>query len=188
MAPATLPTLPPELLQQIQSHLPYPSRLALRLTSRALYLMSGHPGGPSSYTMSDLLTIETWPCYHGAASREQHLQRAIAGQDFFACSRCLRIRSALRFSNAMMRGRRGKASTLRDRAGRICIPCGIKTGVYRRGDSFDFGGAPVFGIEAHRGVVCSFCDEFHSASKCPNCRKNERGDDVLANPKAYTYS
>jgi hypothetical protein len=168
MISATLSGLPVELLREIQSLLPYASQLALRITCRDLYSESSRPS--TVYQMVDLLAIETWPQYNDAMQRPAHLKQPIAGLDFFSCSRCLRIRSACYFSNAMMKGKRGKSASPRDKLGRICIQCGMASGQYRKGVSMMYGGAPVSGIMEHTGVVCPYCEEFHSV--CEACRDN----------------
>lgn len=165
MEPASLPTMPPELVQNVQSLLPYSSRLALRFTCRALYFKASRPKPGSKYEMSDLLEIETWPRYNHAAQRPQYLKQSIAGKDFFSCSGCLLIRSAIHFANPMMKGKRGKMSSVENKCGRVCIDCGIRQGKYRRGMSFDYGGAQILPEDAERkGWVCSYCGDFHSVN------------------------
>jgi hypothetical protein len=167
MTSATLSGLPVELLQEIQTLLPYASHLALRITCRDLYSKTSRPG--RSHSMVDLLAIETWPQYNDAMQRPAHLKQPVAGFDFFSCSRCLRIRSAYFFSNAMMKGKRGKSASTQDKLGRICIPCGIGSGQYRKGVSMMHGGAPVSDMREHMGVVCQYCGRFHSVHKaCPS--------------------
>jgi len=63
-------------------------------------------------------------------------------QDFFACHLCLKISSACNFSNAMMKGKRGKlgTGTVAERARHLCIPCGIAHRIYPRGTYLQFGG------------------------------------------------
>ncbi|KAF1823231.1 uncharacterized protein K489DRAFT_297970, partial [Dissoconium aciculare CBS 342.82] len=131
--------LPVELLREIQTLLPYASHFALRITCRDLYSKISRPS--HSYSMVDLLAIETWPQYNHAMQRPAHLKQPIAGLDFFSCSRCLRIRSACYFSNAMMKGKRGKSAPPRAKQGRICIQCGMASGQYHKGVSMMHGGA-----------------------------------------------
>ncbi|KAF1978396.1 hypothetical protein BU23DRAFT_449988 [Bimuria novae-zelandiae CBS 107.79] len=160
MESASLPGLPVELVQEIQSLLTYSSGIALRFTCRALYFNTDKPG--PSYEMSDLLAIETWPRYNDASQRPSHFKRPIADEYFFTCPQCLRIRSALYFSNKMMRAKRGKTSSAEDKRKRIFIECGIESGRYRKGMNLQYGGAPVFGIAEHTRVVCWDCGEFYS--------------------------
>src|SRR2546423_9797979 len=111
--------LPPELLNQVLEKSDYASSLALRYTCKRLYLQTSpattlgsaeaqHKN--TSYNMSDLLQVEKWPCYDLARQGEDHLKQPLARRDFFACSLCLKIRCASKFSNAMMKGKRGKHS------------------------------------------------------------------------------
>jgi hypothetical protein len=162
MASATISELPTELVGEIQCLLPYAPRLALRLTCRALYTKTDDSRLIPRYGISDLLQIETWPPYNDAAQRPQNEQQPIAGKDFFSCTHCLRIRSAIYFSNAMMTGKRGKAAAAEDKCKRICISCGIMQGKYRKNDVFRYGGAPVPGEMNGAGIVCQYCGEFHS--------------------------
>lgn len=158
MASASLPGMPTELLQEIQSSLTYASRQALRLTCRALYFKVNNLGSNASYDIWDPLEIEQWPQYNHAAQRPQYLKQPIAGKDYFAYARCLRIRSAISFTNAMTKGKRGKAGSVYGRCDRTCIQCGIARGVYRKSSYLRFGGANV-GV----GTVCRYCGDFHSA-------------------------
>ena len=125
-----------------------------------------------TYTIVDLLEIEHWPVYNGAKTQERGMQQPFRGHDFFACSICLRIRSAGKFSNAMMRGKRGKlgSGSLTDRRKRFCIPCGIAQGRYRKGVTMQFGGA--FGAE---GKVCNDCGCFTSIDPYYNSRLDACG-------------
>jgi len=106
--------------------------------------------------MADLLEIERWPEYN-APEYEPPESKQPDLQDFFACRLCLKIRSACKFSNAMMKGKRGKlgTGTVTDRSQRFCIPCGIAHGIYQRGTYLQFGGA-VGGY----GFVCRGCGKF----------------------------
>lgn len=66
----------------------------------------------------------------------------IAQADFFACHICSKIRSAEYFSNAMMKGRRGKLSNVpsKERNSRFCIPCGMRSDRYIPGVYIQYGG------------------------------------------------
>ncbi|KAF2738336.1 hypothetical protein EJ04DRAFT_520548 [Polyplosphaeria fusca] len=147
----TLSTMPTELVLEVQSLLPYASRMALRFTCRALYTKTHDPNLSSNYDISDLFNIETWPRYDRAAQRPHGQRQATAGKDFFACAGCLRIRSAKHFSNAMMKGIRAKRSANDNKQGRICIDCGVQKGVYTKGHSFMFGGANIPGVTGSGG-------------------------------------
>lgn len=171
MAPTTLLNLPTELLLQIGSYLGYCSYIAFYMSCRLVHyilptppndnldqaLLTSHPDNVTNkqmYNMLDLLQIEEWPCHTRAKPRQ------LAGPgDYFACCYCLKIRSAIFFSNAMMKKWYGKAS-LTDassllRLGRFCIPCGIKDGRYELGEVMYFGGA-----KGGLGAVCKGCSEF----------------------------
>jgi hypothetical protein len=148
MASAILLCLPAELVQDILSRLPFASHVALRFTCRDLYYKISDPNKTRKYSMSDLLDIETWPRYDHAAQRPENLKQAIPGVDFFGCNQCLRIRSAISFTNAMTRGKYGKTRPLAaltsppidKRLGRICIQCGIEEGIYGVDRGVIFGG------------------------------------------------
>lgn len=154
--------MPPELVQKVQSLLPYPSHLVLWFTCRALYSKTNDPSPGTKYQILDLLAIETWPRYNDAAQRPQYLKQPIAGKDFFSCAGCLLIRSAIHFANAMMERKRGKMSSDGNKCGRVCINCGIQQGKYRRGVSFEYGGALLPEDTERKGWVCSYCGGFHS--------------------------
>ena len=187
----TLTGLPAEILLAIQSYLSYGPHLALRLTCRDLYAKIEDPNRniqtnscvPTSdrsknkaYSMTDLLEIERWPEYNAAEYRPAQPKQPIDQQDFFACHLCLKIRSAGQFSNAMMKGKRGKLGqgTIAERMQRFCITCGLSHQRYRRGTHLQFGGA----LRRH-GFVCSRCDKFkevrygckiQAAERiCPSC-------------------
>ena len=102
-----------------------------------------------------------WPAYAGVCSRPDHAKQPIAGHDFFACSLCLKLRSAGKFSNAMMKGKRGKlgSGTVRERRSRFCIPCGVAHHKYQRGTQLQFGGARR-GARGGYGFVCRGCGKF----------------------------
>src|SRR5437667_362818 len=81
------------------------------------------------------------------------------------CSYCLKVRSASRFSNAMMKGRRGKHSSVSwgrdERLDRFCIDCGVAFGRYIPGTKFEFGGSCATGDSGGgRGIVCYGCRKF----------------------------
>src|SRR5436190_12963577 len=144
--------LPVELLLIILHDLDYVSTVALKWTCQYLYRAIQLPESVQNelegksdraYSMTDLLKIERWPCYHYFAAHQDDLfKQPTESLDFFACSICLIIRPARRFTNAMMKSCRGKLSPYLDLAAttRFCIPCGIKTKRYVRGTSFKFGG------------------------------------------------
>lgn len=173
MTTSLLPSLPVELLLEIQANLSYGSRVALRSTCRELYHKIDDPGrrtngAPTRHTnlakatergygMRDLLEIEMWPEYNSARYRPAESRQPIPGADFFACYLCRKIRCASKFSNAMMKGKRGKLGngSVAERSGRFCISCGIQVGIYKRGDWLQYGGA--LGSCA---FVCRNCGSF----------------------------
>lgn len=186
---ASILKLPPELLNQVLEESDYASGLALRYTCKRLYLQTSTPGtlgsaaaqhSSTNYNMSDLLQLEMWPCYDHSGQHEGNLKQAMATRDFFACSLCLKIRCASKFSNAMMKGRRGKHSgapwTETTRHKRFCIDCGMRYGKYLPGVMFEFGGAPIIHVEYNvgarfpsvrhevggrgYGLVCKQCRQF----------------------------
>ncbi|KAK5020701.1 hypothetical protein LTR60_000291 [Cryomyces antarcticus] len=112
---ASLLGLLKELLDNITDDLGHASILALRSTCKQPHATVSHHNnvrikeplnGQRTYTISDLLEIERWPCYDSAEQREDGLKQAVAELDSFACFICLKIRSAGYFSNAMMKARR----------------------------------------------------------------------------------
>lgn len=170
MAKPDLLNLPVETLHKIQALLSYASQLALRLTCHelhaklidptkliTLYPRRGNDRIQRTYDIDDLLEIERWPTYMGVLGRPEYVKQPIAGHDFFACSLCLKLRSAGKFSNAMMKGKRGKlgSGTVEERRSRFCIPCGIAQNRYRRGTELRFGGAG-----GGYGFVCLKCGSF----------------------------
>jgi hypothetical protein len=109
--------------------------------------------------MADLLEIEQWPEYNAAKFKPLQSRQPVSQLDFFACHLCLKIRSADRFCNAMMKGKRGKLGkgTVEERSKRFCISCGITHGIYQRGIYVRWGGA-----SGQRGFVCWWCGRFES--------------------------
>ncbi|EXJ73855.1 uncharacterized protein A1O5_03617, partial [Cladophialophora psammophila CBS 110553] len=160
----TILSLPPEVLLRISSYCDYAAALALSLTCKDLRVFRPH-----GYGMIDLLQIERWPCYDPAGQAEDHVRQPLAGRDYFACSLCLHIRSAMEFSNAMMKGKRGKHSQaicddFGARLKRFCIECGIEHGKYQSGTVMQFGGAPLSDLDREigggQGLVCRRCRSF----------------------------
>ncbi|KAK6502483.1 hypothetical protein TWF506_003065 [Arthrobotrys conoides] len=147
--------LPNEILMNISNHLSYPSILAMRWACHALYDILRQV---EVYEMADLLEIELWPLYNAAKDRPQNLKQAFPTCDFFACHLCLKIKRAEGFSNAMMKGKRGKlaSGSFVNRVARFCISCGVSTGRYQPGVQFDYGGAGL-----SHGVVCRGCGKFN---------------------------
>ncbi|KAF3909452.1 hypothetical protein AA313_de0202821 [Arthrobotrys entomopaga] len=144
-------SLPTELILEITRHLNYASILALRLTCRHLNETTNRP---TEYNMADLLEIELWPPYHYVKYGGEENQQPDPFLDYFACYKCLKIKRAVNFSNAMMRAKRGKLANFLspDRLSRFCIPCGIRSGSYIKGAYFDYGGRG-----RYQGVVCVHC-------------------------------
>lgn len=175
---ASILTLPPELLNQVLEKRDYASSLALRYTSKHLYLQTSTtaPFGSTaaqhsntSYNMSDLLQVEKWPCYDLAGQGYGCSRQPLATRDFFACSLCLKIRCASKFSNAMMKEKRGKHSAAAsvdkdERRKRFCIDCGVRDGIYLPGVTLDFGGYQISDMEHElgggHGLVCQRCRQF----------------------------
>ena len=93
--------------------------------------------------MKDLLEIEQWSGYNAAQYRLAGPKQPVDYEDFFACCLCLKIRSAGKSSNAMMKGKRGELgnATKVERNGHFCIKCGLAHGRYHRGVYFQFGEA-----------------------------------------------
>lgn len=192
MAKPYLSNLPDETLGEIQASLSYASQLALRLTCRELHAKLTDPDKPTTiyqqvenspiqqaYDIYDLLEIEQWPAYTGVHGRPEHVKQPIAGHDFFACSLCLKLRSASKFSNAMMKGKRGKlgSGTVEERRSRFCIPCGVAQDRYRRGTQLQYGGAGggygfvCLGCGSFNGVGYSFERASFSLRLCDSCYK-----------------
>ena len=173
MTTSSLPSLPVELLLEIQFNLSYGSCLALQSTCRELYHKIDDPGRRTNvaqtshtnfdkatengYDMRDLLEIEMWPEYNSTRDGPAETRQPIPGVDFFACYLCRKIRCASKFSNAMMKGKRGKLGngSVAEKSGRFCISCGIRVGIYKRGDWLQYGGA--LGSCA---FVCRNCGSF----------------------------
>ena len=146
-----------ELLLIIIQKLNYASALAFSLSSKQTRFVCSVFSSNKQYTFEDLLSIERWPAYNGAANRADDSKQPIAGLDFVSCSICMRIRSAEYFSSAMMRGKRGKSlqPITKYRQGRFCLECGINSGRYQRGTAMAFGGA-----HDGYGRVCDRCGKF----------------------------
>lgn len=174
--------LPQELLITIRERSDYASALALRYTCRQLFMTIATPSD-NRYNISDLLEIEKWPCYNLAGMAEDHLKQPLATRDFFACGYCMKIRCASKFSNAMMKGKRGKHSLLSsdrdERRYRFCIDCGVINRRYHPGVRFEFGGAHIFSdqVGGGQGLVCYECRKFkqiyseeeHERRTCEAC-------------------
>lgn len=133
------------------SYCDYASSLALPLTCRAAYYKATK-WKAQQYSMTDLLQIELWPCYDGAGQANDYLKQPLVNRDYFASHLCLRVRATTKFSNAMMKGKRGKHCLSRNdkqssRLTRFCIDCGISSGRYPPGTTFDFGGVSFGGLE-----------------------------------------
>ena len=166
---APILSLPTKLLSLILSSCDYAAALAFSMTCKQLNEFAIH----RKYSMADLLHIECWPCYDRVGQAEDHMKQPWAGWDCFACCLCLRIRSAVKFSNAMMKGKRGKprrtdSGIQKTRSGRICIDCGIQRGIYQRGAILSFGGSELGYLDddiGGRGLVCSRCRSFSRLSR-----------------------
>ena len=169
--PCYLGALPQEMLLYLAKFLTYASTFALRYSCRTFYNIIK----PSeNLTMADLLDIEKWPWYSAGNYRFRH---TLATLDFFACSLCLRLRSPKEFSNAMMRGAKGKNSPNSSVSAieRFCIPCGIKTNKYPRGTKMHYGGPSVCGGHGY-GVVCRECGQLKpevNEWRCQTCQNEQ---------------
>ncbi len=157
--------LPQELLLKICEDLDYASLVALRLLNHSFYSCIT----TSAYSMADLINIEIWPVYNraGQSVSEDHERQPCAGLDYFACSYCLRVRSAIHFTNAMMKGKRGKfspASAVDGRLDRVCIDCCMRYGrITGVGRLIRFGGACWDDSDVNSGeygIVCAGCRQF----------------------------
>lgn len=161
-------TIPVEVLDEITGYLSYSSRFALSLTCRALHTWIDNPYCTSkkrdkllSERLSqsrcpvikpkDLFEIEMWPAY----MKQDNLQMA---HGHFACGECVRLRRARHFTNAMMKGKRGKigSGTIEQRSKRVCIQCCLRLGRFSPGTTFYFGGAEVHGF----GIICARCRRY----------------------------
>ena len=170
---STLQLLPAELLQKIVLYLPHASRLALYLCCKNVNakLAGRSTNKLRNYVMTALLFIEQWPAYCGTKGREGPEAEPLAGRDFFTCHLCLRIRSAIKFPNFMIKGNRGKPGFDTLKRQRYCIPCGMRHRRWRRGTIMKFGGAT-----GGWGLLCQNCGRFvmaeqiHPAERdCANC-------------------
>ena len=179
----TLLDLPPEILQAISSCISYGSQLALKLSCRRPFAIvddanphacTDQTTSPNkSYSMADLVEIEQWPEYNAAKFMPAEARQPMGQRDFFACHICLKILSADRFSNAMMKGKRGKlGGTLLERSKRFCIQCEIVHGRYPPGTYLHFGGA-----SGRYGLLCRPCGRFETG-QCSEIQIAERRCDV----------
>lgn len=154
-------SLPAELLSIILRHLDNSSKLALQWTCKSLYSVVGGHWFSRTYTMMDLLEIERWPCF-STGQKGEGTKRPIARLDYFACHIYFKIRSATYFSNAMMKGHRGKLSPILspERMRRFCIPCGVRLkALPSRGES------PIWRRDWRSGIVCYECHHFKKAER-----------------------
>lgn len=172
MASVALPDIPSEIIQKISTYMSYSSRLALRFSCCKLYAKADWPNRPANgYSMADLLEIEQWPEYCGAKILPPEHRQLDGRVDFFACHLCLKILSADKFANAMMKGKRGKLGE--ERTKRFCLQCGITHRRYQRGTCLRFGGA-----SRQHGFMCCSCGKFELGKRdevpvpgrrCANC-------------------
>ncbi|KZZ87026.1 hypothetical protein AAP_05972 [Ascosphaera apis ARSEF 7405] len=91
-----------------------------------------------------------------STSKPGHLH-CQASKEKFACSLCLRIRHAAKFSPTMTDGTRGKSAFLvpdkDDRAYRFCIECGVKYGDYWVSDLFNIRWLPMCAGARNAGAM-----------------------------------
>jgi len=176
-----LDCLPPEALLEVIRPLDNASKAALTLTNHRFHqfiMNTKHMMLTYPLNMTDLLWIERWPVYDrvGHSSIEGELKQPISGTDYFACCRCRKIRDAIPFTNAMMRGKRGKHGFRLDAEKRACIDCLIHLGSFTQvGVVIQFGGAILGG--GGIGIFCGGCHAFkqvgaayRSKDHCDDCR------------------
>lgn len=176
-----LDCLPPEALLEVIRPLDNASKAALTLTNHRFHqfiMNTKHMMLTYPLNMTDLFWIERWPVYDrvGHSSIEGELKQPISGTDYFACCRCRKIRDAIHFTNAMMRGKRGKHGFKLDAEKRACIDCLIHQGSFTQvGVVIRFGGAILGG--GGIGIFCGGCHAFkqvgaayRSKDHCDDCR------------------
>ena len=152
---ASIHSLPNELLHKAISQLLPRDRLALRLT--CYNFKNRIPAEKPAWNMDDLVLIERWYCYNPVGLSTLQVR---ATEDYFACSSCLKIRAARHFSNAMMKGPRGKRcpDPLKNKANtRKCLDCLTKIQHYPTGLLIEYGG-----LGGGHGFVCRDCYKFSS--------------------------
>src|SRR5438046_2903241 len=100
MAPSL--TIPPEVQQDIISHLGVPEIVLLRLTCRYFYAMIKPP------TMPDLVCYETSPY--------------CTSRNLYACKVCLRLLPSTSFGDKMIKAKKRKGGA--QATERFCVSCG----------------------------------------------------------------
>ncbi|KAE8371037.1 hypothetical protein BDV26DRAFT_276867 [Aspergillus bertholletiae] len=148
---ATLINLPAELQLQIVNHLDYPSQLILSQSNRYLRsIVEVEKPTTVEQKLSYLCVAETWRRY----------------EDYFACSRCLKLRSKDEFADKQVSGKRGKQHVENNR--RFCLTCGVWKGIYQTGQ--------VIRIKKHDHFLCCLCWEIcgyglycRVCSRCEDC-------------------
>lgn len=159
--------LPTEILLIITKELTYASLLSLRMTCRFFRNLLSLPR--PNCTIQDLLEIEIWAKYHPARDRPLESQHPTA-DDYFACSRCLKIKSSDNFSDAMMKGSRGKFANGMwiNKDTRFCISCGINNEIYIPSTKLFYGGG-----RRNYGFVCNVCSRFEGVEVIDSVHRNE---------------
>lgn len=138
--PATLPSLPVELLHQILKHLSYGSHIALSFTCRELYIkldtrrrLSASSTQGKAYTMDDLLEIEGWPEYN-----PPHPTFDVSLMNFMPCRICLNLCRRAKFCTSFQKYYYTRQNdpgyfethVRKCRLGRVCLPCAFANGIY----------------------------------------------------------
>lgn len=178
----SLQGLPLEICLKIIDSLDNASKVALSLTCSRLHRLINSK--TITWTMPDLLLIERWPVYDrvGHTEPEAHMKQVVAGCDFFACHCCLRIRDAVHFTNAMMKGARGKHGSRQEAWKRACIDCMVQLrGVTKAGETIRYGGYEFYDPQGRGGgigILCIICRQFKRVSHdyrdrdpCDDCAK-----------------
>lgn len=150
--PSYLESLPNELLSSVSGHLSYVDKTALGWTCKQMW---SRVRLPKFSSMSDLLEIEQdYVTPH----------QSKAGLDLLACRLCLELRPTSGFSNAMTTGPRANwpHSWNDERSKRFCIPCGVKSGLYKPGLLMRYGTSRSAGGGV--GIVCKKCKRFGPAA------------------------
>lgn len=85
--------------------------------------------------------------------------------DFFACSRCLKLRPKAIFADKQVTGKRGKRHAENDR--RLCLACGVSRGIYQAGHGIR--------IKKRAHFLCGSCWKICGSGRyCMTCRRCEK--------------
>ncbi|KFY35617.1 hypothetical protein V494_05766 [Pseudogymnoascus sp. VKM F-4513 (FW-928)] len=165
--PATLPSLPIELLYQISEQLSYTSHIALSFTCRKLYVkldtprrLSALPGRDKAYTMEDLLEMEEWPEH---SPRHPTLNKLYVVKTV-ACRICLKLLGRDKFFNfwEYYYTRANIPESMKDiiilrKQGQLCLPCTLANRLpqYNQPDEFYTGYEADDYLELARCLWCA---------------------------------